>query len=85
MDNLSLPVWTWMNGKGTIRSYIHKIIVRNRDRPLFRRPQFVQNAYSDHRMVKYTMYIGMAYNQFSGYWKLNNSIMACDTFRNEVK
>lgn len=59
------PVWPWVNGTGTIRFYLHRIIIKNGESSLSKCSQLVQNPYSGQRMVKCTMVICMAHIQSS--------------------
>lgn len=67
-----------------IHSLLDRNIVRAHNRSDVRFPLFVQFAYTDHRMVKFTIDIDMSHIQGTGYWNLNKSIRIYTTYQGRV-
>lgn len=84
-EHPSVPVWTWLNGNGKLKSYSGRIIIRIRDNSSFSCTQFVQATYTDHKMSKYMLSVYSAYRQKSSYRKLKKSILASEACRNRIK
>lgn len=63
-----------MNGNGSPKSNLYRIVIRNRDKSSISCLQFVQVAYTDHKLLKYRPNIDDDYRHGSGYWKLNKFI-----------
>lgn len=85
LDDPSSPVWTSLNMNVSYKSYIDRIMIRERDRDTVSCSQIYIVPCRDHKILTCRVILDECHRQGHRYWELNKTILTYKSFFNRVR
>lgn len=86
LDNPWCPLWSWSGTDGFSRSYLDRIIIRQRDKDTVSCLQIYIVSFTDHKFMTYRVILDKCQRQrIMDKWKINKAILTYKRFLNRIR